>query len=543
MTRHSAATRSEEGFVMVVMIVLVLIGLLAATAAVTSSLVTRQTATHEARVGRAQQAAEGGVQQQLYDQSDQNIAADYNFSGGPFGLSGFVDCAVPQLNASLQITGLSAYASSAGVCPLAIKCISTCTPITSNNWTPLDNHAYYESEMLTNKKEVSGSGFGAVVEFPEIVSIGCDTPTPTTTPCNGGSSSNVYSREAVLMAPTGPISAIEGMGNVTIAGLKVLGVNAAGVVNGDVMADGNLTIPAVGIAVNTGWPATGILPTFGYGGSVSASITTANLVHLTGGFCSAGSPGTSCIIKRPPPQTTATSCGTTCSTGITCSSCTGAGYNSTKDTFTITGGTATFAGGDYVFCNFSATGSATLKASASSSTPVRIFILPPNSSACSSNGFTETSGAWNGGNFTDTGSGGLTNSLLGTVNGVTNTVDPSGLQIYAEGDGGYDNATSVTIGSSSQTSALSIGAVVYAPASTVTVNASASILGTTLNGTFAGNVVGDNVSISASVITQDLDIGNYPIETGANTYRPQQYIQCDTSVTALTNASADTNGC
>jgi hypothetical protein len=75
------------------------------------------------------------------------------------------------------------------------------------------------------------------------------------------------------------------------------------------------------------------------------------------------------------------------------------------------------------------------------------------------------------------------------------------------------------------------------------VNASASILGTTLNGTFAGNVVGDNVSISASVITQDLDIGNYPIETGANTYRPQQYIQCDTSVTALTNASADTNGC
>jgi len=226
-----------------------------------------------------------------------------------------------------------------------------------------------------------------------------------------------------------------------------------------------------------------------------------------------------------------------------CSSCTGAGYNSTKDTFTITGGTATFAGGDYVFCNFSATGSATLKASASSSTPVRIFILPPNSSACSSNGFTETSGAWNGGNFTDTGSGGLTNSLLGTVNGVTNTLDPSGLQIYAEGDGGYDNATSVTIGSASQTSALSIGAVVYAPTSAVTVNASASILGTTLNGTFAGNVVGDNVSISASVITQDLDIGNYPIETGANTYRPQQYIQCDTSVTAPTNASADTNGC
>ncbi len=550
MRRRMAPAREEGGYVMVVVIVLVLIGLLVATAALTGALVTRQTATHEARVGRAQQAVEAGVQQQLYDQSDANVASSYNFSGGTLGLSGFLDCAVPQVNASLQLTGVTASVSSAGACPLALKCIPTCTAITSNNWWSAGNHAYFESEFLSNKKEVGGgTGFGSVVEFPEVVSIGCDTATAST--CNSGASSNVYSREAVLLAPTGPLQAIEGMGTVTIGGFKVLGLNVAGVVNGDIAAAGNLTVPAVGVAVNSNWPATGVLPTFGYGGTVSASITTATLVRLSG-FCTTGSPSTACLIKRPAPQTTATSCGAICTSGITCSSCVGGGYNSAKDTFTITAGTATLAGGDYVFCNFSATGTATVKASPSSTTPVRIFILPPNSSACSANGFTETSGSWNGGNFTDTGSGGLTNSLLGTVNGVANTLDPSGLQVYVEGDGGgYDNATSVTIGSTGQSTALTVGAIIYAPTSNVSVTASACTLYTlgicsllSVNGVFSGSVVGDNTTVNAGVITQDLDIGNYPIETGSNNFRPQQYIECDTSVTALTNSgSTDTGGC
>jgi hypothetical protein len=47
----------------------------------------------------------------------------------------------------------------------------------------------------------------------------------------------------------------------------------------------------------------------------------------------------------------------------------------------------------------------------------------------------------------------------------------------------------------------------------------------------------------ATAITQDLDIGNYPIEGGANAVRADEYIQCDNSVTSLANATSDTGGC
>ena len=186
--------RSEDGYVMIVVIVLVLIGILVATAAVTGALVSRQTATREARVGRAQQAADAGVHRLLYDQSDANVAASYNFTGGPLGITGYVDCIVPQFDVNLNVTGLSAYASSAGVCPLGLN--SSGSPITSNSWTALDHHDYYESEFLSNKKEVGGSGYGSVVEFPQIASIGCDSTTAT---CNTASG-NVYSRELAVLS-------------------------------------------------------------------------------------------------------------------------------------------------------------------------------------------------------------------------------------------------------------------------------------------------------------------------------------------------------
>jgi Tfp pilus assembly protein PilX len=541
----------DPGYAMVIVMMLLLIALLMGAAGLAESLDSHALTSRDGRERRAQQAADAGVQSQLYQASETNFAAAYNFTGGVLGLGTFLDCTVPQLDVNLNLVALSAYASSAGACPSAL--LSGGTTTTSTAWRALDNHAYYASEFFTNKKEANGTGVGSVVEFPEIVSVGCDSASAASCNTTPAPSSNVYSRELSLLQPTGPVQAIEGMGNVSIGGFKVLGFNVAGVVNGDVMAGGSLTIPAVGIAVNTSWPATGILPTFGYGSSVSASITTANLVHLSG-FCAAGTPSTTCMIKRPTATVTATSC-TLCSTGITCSSCTGGGYNSGVDTFTLTGGTATFAGGDYVFCNFSATGTSTIKASPSSTTPVRIFVLPPNTSPCSAQGYTQTSGVWNGGNFTDTGSGGLANSLLGTVNGVTSTLDPSGLQIYVAGDGSYDNANTVTIGSSSQGSPLTVGALIYAPTSAVTVTTSAcslNLLGlctllnsvATVGGVFSGSIVGDNTTITAGVITQDLDLGNYPIESGANAFRVNQYVLCDTSVTRLTNTlSADTSGC
>jgi hypothetical protein len=522
----------ERGYAMAIVIIMLMIALLMGGAGLAETLSSHSLTNHDARERRAQQAADAGVQARLFDATESNLASSYNFSGGVLGLGGFLDCTPLQLDANLNIAGLTAYASTAGICPQALDPGGNAKTF----WSALDHHTYYQSEFFSNKKEISGSGFGSVVEFPQIVSVGCDTTSPATCGTTPAPSSNAYSRELVYLAPTGPLQAIEGMGNVTINGLKVLGINTAAVVNGDVMAAGSLTVPAVGVAVNSNWPATGILPTFGYGTSISSSITTANIVHLTGGYCSSGNPTTSCMIKRLSPSQSATTCAN-CTTGITCSpSCSGGGYNASSDTFTLTGGGATFAGGDYVFCNFNATGGS-LTASPSATTPVRIFIRSPSSCGGS------------GGNFTA--ATGFNNSLRGVVNGVANTVDPSGIQIYVQGDGSYDNATTVNVGTSGQGTPLSQAMIIYAPTSAVTVNTGAcslllglcSVLNTAAAGTFSGNIVGDNVSITSGVITQDLGIGNYPLYSGTNAFRPVQYVQCSTSVTTLSGSSSDTNGC
>ncbi len=531
-------SHSENGYVMIVVLVLVLIGLLVATAAVTGALVTRQSATRQARVARAQQAADAGVRRLLYDQSDANVAASYNFTGGPLGLTGFVDCIVPQFNVSLQITGLSAYASSAGVCPLGLN--SGGTPITSNSWTALDHHAYDEAEVLSNKKEVGGSGYGSVVEFPQIVSIGCDSSTASSCNTTPAPSANVYSRELANLQPTGPLQAVEGMGNVTVSGLSALGLGAVAI-NGDLSAGGQLTWPTIAAGVNVSNST--VAATFAATSFNSSNgVTTANKVTLSGS-CSVNSPSTSCYIQRPAPQATATTC-SACASGIT-----GSGtYSPANDTFSLTSGTATFAAGDYVFCNFNATGG-TINTSATSTQPVRIFILPPS----------KCSGVSPAGNFVAT--PGINNALTGSVNGVAGVLDPSALQIYVAGNG-VANGTTVTIGDGA-TCTLSVlgkctvavptiateGMVVYAPSSAVSVdlgNCVVNLLGPcTLGvaGAFDGSIIGDNVSIRASAISQDLDIGNYPLETGSNFYRVEQYIECDTSVTALKNSSSDTNGC
>lgn len=553
--RSAKPLKNEGGYVLVIVLWLLAVALAFGAVGIAEALSSQRLTTHDMRGRRAQQAADAGIQAQLYDAAENNFGTAYNFTGGVLGLSTFLDCVPLQLNANLQVGGLAVYASTAGVCPAALN--SSGSPVTGF-WSALDNHDYYESEYLSNKKEIGGSGAGSVVEFPEIVSIGCDSATASSCNTTPAPSTNVYSRELALLQPTGPVQAIEGMGNVTIQGLTALGVNAAAVVNGEVMSGGTLSLPALGVAVNTSWPTSGnpLLPTFGYTTNPApASITTAHVVQLNG-FCSAASPSQLCMIKRPAPTTTVTTCAA-CAAGITCSStCTGGGYNASNDTFTLTGGTENFAAGDYVFCNFNATGG-TVNTSATSTTPVRIFILPPNQAPCSANGYTQNaSSVWNGGNFNAT--EGINDLLSGSLNGVTGTTDPSGLQIYDEGDGNYDNDTTVTVGQPSSCATLLCislanlspqSMVIYAPTSAVTVNTGSCTLG--LAGvclaaaatTFAGSVVGDTVYMRATAITQDLDIGNYPIEGGANAVRADEYIQCDNSVTSLANATSDTGGC
>jgi hypothetical protein len=62
-------------------------------------------------------------------------------------------------------------------------------------------------------------------------------------------------------------------------------------------------------------------------------------------------------------------------------------------------------------------------------------------------------------------------------------------------------------------------------------------------GIFEGAVIGNQTTVSATAVLQDLDIGNFPLYAGVNAFRPVQYIQCSTSVTSLTGATSDLNGC
>ncbi len=55
--------------------------------------------------------------------------------------------------------------------------------------------------------------------------------------------------------------------------------------------------------------------------------------------------------------------------------------------------------------------------------------------------------------------------------------------------------------------------VIYAPTSSVTVQAAM----------FDGALIGDNVSLTAGTITEDLDLGNYPLYNGVSVFRPAQY--------------------
>jgi hypothetical protein len=217
----------------------------------------------------------------------------------------------------------------------------------------------------------------------------------------------------------------------------------------------------------------------------------------------------------------------------------------------MTSGTASFAPGDYVFCSFDATGG-TITASPGSSSnpsssPVRIFIDSPSSTRCAAD-----TGDPNAGDFIAT--AGVNNSLTSTV---TSALSASGLQIYLAGNG-TNGGTSVQVGATGTSCGLlcinpiTESMIVYAPSSNVTVNTGACLLGNLVctGGVFQGALIGNNVDITAATISQDLDLGNFPLYAGINIFRAQQYTECsvnDTSGTAVTSLSGtlstDTSGC
>jgi hypothetical protein len=77
---------------------------------------------------------------------------------------------------------------------------------------------------------------------------------------------------------------------------------------------------------------------------------------------------------------------------------------------------------------------------------------------------------------------------------------------------------------------------VYAPNSTVTVTAGSNcqtgLLGgltktlCVTTGTLAGAIVGYDVNASATALTQDLGLLNYPLSSTLGPFRVKQYIEC-----------------
>jgi len=386
--------------------------------------------------------------------------------------------------------------------------------------------------------------------FPTIVSLGEDT---TGTPAGTGA---VYSREKAILAPIAPLQAIEGMGNVTITGLSTIALGSlASTVNGDISALGKLTTPV--LTVGTDLLSSSIFPTFsasefctnGTLGTCPSTlrISTANYNTVSTAPCSAGTPSTTCVVQRSPVTISASKPSCANSSGVAetctnalfgCSSCYSS-TGSTSDTFTLTSGTATFQPGDYVFCSFNVTGG-TVSTTTATAGPVRIFIDKPTSTRCS--------GDTSVGNFTDT--PGIDN-LLEPSSPLGTTTAPSDVQIYVVGNG-TANGTTVQIGPTTESTSLSAvyGEIVYAPMSSVTVNVPALCVLVCAGGIFDGSIIGDNVNVSALTVTEDLDVGNFPLYAGINAFRAVQYIQCSASgssgvpVTSLSgNETTDTSGC
>ena len=522
---------SDDGYVMVVVMVLLMIALALGTAALAESLDSATFNNRQARQMRAQQATDAGIASTLYDQDETNID-NWNLNGGLLGLGATLDCVVPTLSVSLQITGLaSADVNNGQACPQYSGATGG-----AGYAEPLGNHTYQETEFfpgatnLLNGTTTNGGQNGSYERefFPVVLSLGWDT--------NGSSSSSnwVYSRQEAILAPIAPLQAVEGMNNVQINGLQVCIVilgcaNLAGTLNGDVVARNDLTTPDVFVGLNTTL-SNGLFGTLAYGGDLHGGLDVANVQHTS----------PSNIIQRPAPIISST---VDCSVAADCTAL-GSAYSSTYHTFSLTSGSATFASGNYYFCSFNAASGTTINVNPTSSAPVRIMIRSPNDPNCAGD---KSHGDSYLGDFNDP--AGFTNQLLGT-GGV---LASSGFQVYVEGDGAYDDNTSVQIGPTSTSgllslSALTYGAVVYAPTSKLTVNVPAAcvslLVSACTGGVLEGAFIGNDVNITALTITQDLDLGNYPLYDGIQTFRPIEYIQCSDSLHTLTGTlTTDSAGC
>jgi hypothetical protein len=486
----------EDGFVMIAVLGMLAIVLAIGAATLAETLASRSYASRDARGNRALQAADAGIAAVLYQQNELPLKA-LEFNGGILGTSTLLDCVVPALSLTLQITSVaSAAANAAGVCP---DSSGPGAPVSGSAGFPVGDHSSYQARFMpgatANGNHISLSS--------KVVADGYDD--------NGNAANTsgyVVRRVEAILAPLDPFQAVEASGNLTMSGIKVLGISVASTLNGNARANGSVTLPTVFANTNLSG---GLLGTVTYGTSYTGPLVAlSNVKQATSSF-------TRSPVSISPSKASCPAADASVPRQASCLDL-GSAYKSATNTISMSSGTLAFPPGDYVFCNFNVTGG-TITANSTASAPVRIFIDSSQSARCSANGLGSAQG-----NFIAT--PGLGN-LLGNVVGATGA---SGLQIYVVGDQAaspYDNATTVTIGGSGVIE----NYVVYAPTSKVNVSnclVSINLLGleTDTCAAIQGAVIGDDVTVQASVFTQDLDLSSYPLYSGLGAFHVQQYVEC-----------------
>lgn len=521
--RSRVAASGEDGFVLVIVMLLLMIALLLGGAALAESLASRSHANLDTRQRRALQAADAGIQAVLYRENELGLDT-LDLSGGSGVLGTIADCLVPNLNTGLPANNLIAVSiATGGTCPVGQQG-GVNSPFST--FVPSGDHDSYDAEFIPNASVHAGTS-GVQFTGGQIVSIGVDTL---------GASNKVYARVEADLAPVDPFKTVEANHDLTF------GVPLATVFNGTARAGHQLFFDLKNSLLST-FVGTNIL---GAGNNVigptsidvgcagtSGNYTLQNKNPLLSLFVPAVLGGinlaspTTCSspywFTRQPISVSSSK--TDCPTGVMCSSLTGYTGGAQHDIYITNGSTLTLAPGDYVLCSLQTNGPINVTASAGSA-PVRIFIDSPSSSRCS--GFMNHSAR--SGYQTGPGSFVAQQGIGGLVGGVTSTITPSQVQVYVAGNGTNDG-TVATSGPASAADAFFL----YAPQSNVTVSSAIS---------FAGTVIGYDVTMNTILYTQDLGLNQYPLSSTLGTFHTQQYVQCANTLTALTGTSAsDTAGC
>lgn len=497
----------ERGIALASTIAMMTIALLLAGVLLSDTVSSRQRGVLDQRERAALQAADAGLASTIY-RLNQLKVNQVNFNGGLGSLSTGVSCLLNQfglgLNAEASVDLSLAIADQTIAAQTGAQVGTPCSggapgrvpPAREPSWEALGDRTSFKAYFVPQPQVAGGQGRLA---RPQVVVVGRhDNGTADT-------ADDRYARVRGVLNSVDPLKAVEATGDVEFEGLVTT-------VNGNVRANGNFTIDAP-LSLLAAFAGGNLLT----GGSL---VNTASFTY-TGQLIKPA-----LLVPLPAPQkiteaferkpisisSTKPECGGPAPSGP-CPSATF--YSPTTKRLRVDAGqTLTLPSGDYVFCAVSVSSGGTLRTSDTGG-PVRIYVDAPQSARCNGTGQ----------------SGDVV--VEGRVNPSV-SVTPERLQLYVVGTD-VPGSTIVRLGSA--TLPLSTAFVLYAPHSDVDID---YVL-------YTGSVVGHDVTFTsraplgaAGVITQDLNLMNYPLGAGVGLFEREQYVQCPSrDVTRTTPPQAD----